>query len=76
MTQQNAAMVDQSSTASHARASEAEALAELVSQFTVGAAIAASVGAGAMRSKAGPEKESVRSSQAADSRPLHKVVAD
>lgn len=75
MTQQNAAMVDQSTTASHTLASEAKTLAELVSQFKVGTVTAAADGARAVRSRTEPGKEPVHASLAAvDGRPFLKVA--
>ena len=65
MTQQNAAMVDQSTTSSHALANEAKTLAELVSRFKVGTVTAAADSARAVRSRTEPGKEPVHASLAA-----------
>ena len=60
VTQQNAAMVEQATAASHSLAKEAETLGQLVAQFRIGQEAAAAAPAAARRAPAGPKAAAQR----------------
>ncbi|MBI1403709.1 MAG: hypothetical protein GC147_10885 [Porphyrobacter sp.] len=69
MTQQNAAMVEQSTAATRSLSSEAQRLGELVAQFRVGEA-AAGAGAHALAAPAAPPRPAPPRKPAAPRRPV------